>query len=263
MKFLTSIPYLIISLLIAACNRQQKPVVEEQKITKTEDLSKINDYKLDTLKGIYIGPFGGSPITIVLTYLNENKAIGYNVHQGLQRNLVGSVKMKENEVEFVLEEPGDNPYDGIFTFSIDKKSFKLRGKWESISGKISTKSYLLSKNRRENEDSKFYMDVEQKITRQNLSDYFGFCRSINDELEFKDDGIVLYNHYPILNGKVSQQFEQIKGNWTLERGDVIEISWQENKVFPSRKSRYLINKNEEYGYYILKGDTSIFEPNFY
>src|SRR5690606_17933885 len=45
----------------------------------------------DTLRGLYTGDFGDGFINVVLTYVNDKKAIGYNVHKGLQRNLSGSV----------------------------------------------------------------------------------------------------------------------------------------------------------------------------
>jgi hypothetical protein len=49
----------------------------------------------DTLKGLYTGDFGDGFINIVLTYVNDKKAIGYNVHKGLQRNVSGSVVQKK------------------------------------------------------------------------------------------------------------------------------------------------------------------------
>ena len=65
-KYLFFIP---VTLLIVACGSESAPVKENTKIEFVEnEIPPVDEYNYDTLKGMYIGDFGGSEIRIILNY---------------------------------------------------------------------------------------------------------------------------------------------------------------------------------------------------
>ncbi|HVV06340.1 MAG TPA: hypothetical protein VHC96_19045 [Puia sp.] len=80
--------------------------------------------------GVYTGSFGGNGIlTLVLNYISGRTVSGYDVHQGLRRNVNGEVNWVRGIPHFVLKEPGDNRFDGSFSFLLDTASRKIEGEW--------------------------------------------------------------------------------------------------------------------------------------
>lgn len=65
------------------------------------------------VEGLYAGTFKGAPISIILNYITEKRASGYNIHKGLKRNLSGTLSAAIAGWHLVLNEPGTNEYDGI------------------------------------------------------------------------------------------------------------------------------------------------------
>jgi hypothetical protein len=233
----------ILLTLFTSCSHQTEEVVLDPSLQKEEN-QKNKHYNLDTLRGIYVGDFGGSDIRIVLNYLNDTRAVGYNIHKGLQRNLLGTVKILENEVTLILEEPGDNQYDGVFTVSIDKRSFKMTGFWESNTGQISKKTFKLSKQRITQAENIDWGTVE--FTVNNFTDYFSTVGDSLGSINFYENGMAMYEYYPSDYANQSKsQLVQVKGSWTV-RGNEVTILWQENSVFPNRKSVLTIVRNEDY-----------------
>src|SRR2546430_2015280 len=104
-----------------------------QKNTVKVDI--ITIYNYDTLEGAYVGNFGGSDIRIILTHVTGKHATGYNLHKGLRRNINGTMQQTGNTFTFVLNEPGDHPFDGKFSFTIDTITFILSGTWTPLNNK--------------------------------------------------------------------------------------------------------------------------------
>ena len=94
--------------------------------------------------GYWVGKFGKNMINIILSDVEEGKASGYSVCAGNYRALKGTAKKKgANSYSFVLNEPGDDQYDGKFEFIIDLSS-NLQGTWTPFNGK-KAKYYKLDK----------------------------------------------------------------------------------------------------------------------
>ena len=70
-------------------------------------------------------------INIAVVEINNGKAKGYSVVAGNHRPFEGTVKLKDDTYYFELAEPGDDVYDGEFTFSINKNSNYLKGTWNA------------------------------------------------------------------------------------------------------------------------------------
>src|SRR5579859_2069918 len=83
-----------------------------------------------TTGGTWTGHYSKGLLTLAINYISGNIASGYDIHKGLRRNLNGSVEQKGGRLEFVLREPGGNPYDGTFYLSLDTATDKISGKWD-------------------------------------------------------------------------------------------------------------------------------------
>jgi hypothetical protein len=95
-----------------------------------EKQSTFND--VTAFKGMYLGYFGNSPIEIALEMVGENGAVtGYSLHKGLKRPLNGTWAILDgtSKVKFILNEPGDNKFDGHFDLMIDAETFEGGGTW--------------------------------------------------------------------------------------------------------------------------------------
>ena len=64
--------------------------------------------------------------------------------KGNRRNLTGTVEYKDSSYYFILKEPGDDKWDGIFTFKYEPNTNTLTGEWVANNGK-STKKFTLTK----------------------------------------------------------------------------------------------------------------------
>jgi len=113
------------------------PTASDQLILEEQlDLLASNqiDYQgtpFEKLIGHWVGTFGKNKINITLTSINESDktVTGYSVCAGNFRSLSGAYLVNENAHAFILNEPGDDPYDGKFEFTIQKGSNELSGSW--------------------------------------------------------------------------------------------------------------------------------------
>ena len=96
----------------------------------------------DNTIGIWTGAFGKDQLTINIESIDANGTVkGYDEVKGNKRNLTGT----KTGNTFTLNEPGDDKWDGVFTFSFDKNTNKLTGEWKSNNGK-SKKNFELMRN---------------------------------------------------------------------------------------------------------------------
>lgn len=68
-------------------------------------------------------------ITLFINKLANGDISGYSVCAGNERKCVGSYEEQGDKIKAVLQEPGDNKYDGVFELEIGKNSGTLTGKW--------------------------------------------------------------------------------------------------------------------------------------
>lgn len=208
-------------------------VIEVEAVIPEEDL-----FNYDTLRGMYIGDFGGSEIRIILNYVSQKNAIGYNIHKGLQRNLNGKVRRSGDSIQLVLNEPGDNQFDGVFTLDFMGEDDRPSGVWVSGSGKIPKQNFKLSRVVPKEFNSEDPVDIT------NFANYFGFISDSIGEYRFKENGLCIFKYYPkTSNGEISDQLQEIKGSWSL-KGKNVTIDWQPNKVFKTGKMVLEVFKNE-------------------
>ncbi|TSJ48243.1 hypothetical protein [Fluviicola chungangensis] len=199
----------------------------------------------DTLCGLYTGDFGDGFINVVLTYVNDKKAIGYNVHKGLQRNISGSVVQKADRFELTLNEPGDNPYDGIFVLNISKKDGHVDASWTANDPKIKAKKFTLKKQPVKQTDAskdKTYYD-DGEITEDNFMDLFSNANLGDGYVEFKENGILRFSYYP--EGQEKEQQEIIKGSWKFSDPKTLIINWSKNTHFKQQIMKFKLSQNKD------------------
>lgn len=117
-----------------AAASESSPQENTQESTTTVDRKDHSE-----LIGEWNGTFGKDQLTINIESVDESgNVVGYDEVKGNRRVLSGNL---EGET-FVLKEPGDDKWDGVFTFTI--KDNKAVGIWAANNGK-STKNFALTK----------------------------------------------------------------------------------------------------------------------
>lgn len=97
--------------------------------------------------GYYTGAFGPNKITLILAEQQGEQLRGYSVCAGNYRPLTGRItKQKAGEFyNMELAEPGDDPYDGTFTFTVYPAKQQLQGEWKPFRAKGNTaRKYALT-----------------------------------------------------------------------------------------------------------------------
>ncbi len=234
-----------------ACNNAEKVNTEPLSADESEvdSLGTYTTYKYDTLEGMYSGKFGDNEIRLVLTYVSDAHVTGYNLLKGLQRNISGSVAIKDNLVYFLASEPGDNKYDGSFEFTIDTTNFSLKGRWIANDEKIKSKEFKLTKFIKGNDEGK-------NINASNLADYFYMMADSLGYYHFESDGYVNYEYYPDNGGAKTDQIVKITGSWSLKNKD-LTIFWKPNKYFGEQSKMKIseVKYDEEYSDFVLINST--------
>jgi hypothetical protein len=245
-KLMISIKFLPFVLLLCLISCKSAPNVKASAENESSDLANnaaksgedfnYDLFNYDTLKGIYYGEFSGSPISVVLNYVNQNHAVGYNIHKGLKRNISGTHTKMDGKIIFTLNEPGDNKYDGVFTLQINPSTFEVLGDWLPNSKDLKPKKFTLKK--------RILHDRDTIIGENNFTNFLSDVSDSLGNISFDQDGSCNYTFISILDTveRKEQEFK-IKGNWKFWN-KTVEISWEANKVFPSRKSTFFINELE-------------------
>lgn len=182
--------------------------------------------------GTYSGHYSKGLLTLAINYISGNIASGYDIHKGLRRNLNGSVEQREGKLEFVLKEPGGNPYDGTFYLTLDTAADKITGKWEPTDAKMA-KAGPLELERSTFEHPEILGD-----------DWEGDLGTLN----FHEQGVCTLEYYPGSDKAVVQdpnaQIITVKGSYEV-KGDTIRIDWQRNNRTPALIMRLVVVPSKE------------------
>jgi len=118
-------------------------------------------------------------INISIDEITEGIVNGHSVVAGNNRPFTGTVEKQENgSYSFQVKEPGDNKYDGVFSFTIDQD--RLKGKWIAYKNiEIKHRQYDLEKKAFTYdpdvmlEQSKSYVNWNEFLSAQETTDYDG------------------------------------------------------------------------------------------
>lgn len=86
-------------------------------------------------------------ITVSVDSLSGDMMYGHSIVAGNNRPFIGGFKMDGKIFKVEAAEPGDDKYDGIFTFTIDPNSSTISGTWVANDKKldVTQRKYTLSK----------------------------------------------------------------------------------------------------------------------
>lgn len=231
--------YLIfVTIVGVACSSKNEPLTEASSELLVDGApEEFTAFDWDTLKGLYIGDFAGSDIRINITYVSNKNVVGYNIHKGLMRNISGKIIETQDSIILKMDEPGDNEFDGTFQILVNRKNLKINASWVPFSKKLTPKAFTLKKIIQEP------YDEHAKITNANFTNYYNFIGDSLGDMQFEDDGFVTYSYYPANDERRKEQLVEVKGSWAVKDKQVI-VNWQENAVFPTKKSVFKIVQDE-------------------
>tara|TARA_B100000925_G_C21979632_1_gene461681 strand:- start:121 stop:1182 length:1062 start_codon:yes stop_codon:yes gene_type:complete len=97
----------------------------------TNGKSTSRNERAEDLVGMYVGTFStGNMINVTIEYAEKGQLSGRSVCAGNHRPLDGTYEyLGDNIYEIVLDEPGDDKYDGQFEAEIDLNSNRMNGLW--------------------------------------------------------------------------------------------------------------------------------------
>lgn len=104
---------------------------EDEFVPPTNNINTFNSSFSDITTYYWVGMFGDvNKISVKIQEMNEDKTVkGFSVAAGNIRPFSGTFTTRDNKTfAFEVKEPGDDKYDGLFTFTINSKT--LKGSWE-------------------------------------------------------------------------------------------------------------------------------------
>jgi len=154
--------------VFVSCNKENTNKTEhsEEKINGAETSDKSNEIQnrvtpdsVKAILGYYVGEFiaeeyseespytYSNKITISIDSISNDSLYGHSIVAGNNRPFNGRVEYKNNSYSAKVSEPGDDKYDGQFSFSIYPDSLKINGIWNSFDKKImvTKRTYSLGK----------------------------------------------------------------------------------------------------------------------
>ena len=114
----------------------------------------------DQLTGYYVGgfeaaridqskkPMAWNKINLSIDSIKNDQVKGHSVVAGNSRPFEGKVTSKKgHRLEITAKEPGDDPYDGVFRFTLDPDKHTATGRWVANVGKLAVPERKFSLDR--------------------------------------------------------------------------------------------------------------------
>ncbi len=121
-------------LTLASCNSNDKKT-EKSPVDSATTVNTTYDHVLGMWVGDFVaeeyqdGSYSENKISLAIKSIDKDKVIGRSVVVGNDRPLQGILTNSGNKISFVLDEPGDQKYDGRFEFEL--RNDTLVGTWKS------------------------------------------------------------------------------------------------------------------------------------
>jgi hypothetical protein len=162
-----TILFSLLALVLFACNDEKKA-----KVSKNEPIAEVHQ----ELYGFWVGEFVATEakseddwlnnkINIAIKSIAGKKVIAQSVVAGNKRPLIGTMDTVNNQLSFVLAEPGDDKYDGKFEFKLANDT--LIGTWKAYNKniKVTARSFKLVRKA-------FKYDAQLMLPERDYLDYF-------------------------------------------------------------------------------------------
>lgn len=210
MKIKQVFSFLILAIFVSSCGEAKKPDEPPMHII---DTAKIDDGQLavndnnsssvsetNPLPGFYVGgfiaevrdekklPMYMNKINISIDSVKNDILFGHSVVAGNKRPFKGSILQKENVYVAEVKEPGDDKYDGAFTFTINPTEKTLSGIWIANDKKLAVTKRSYNLKHRE-----FKYDPSQQIVIEYRIEIYDPHSAGKDEAEFVTTDAGKYN----------------------------------------------------------------------
>lgn len=225
-----SLPVLLLCASLLSCGGK----TETAPSPAADVAAPASPFDTKNFEGEYVGAFGDGHIVLVLSYVQGKNVSGYNVHKGLRRNLKGSLTETDGEYRFVLNEPGDNKFDGTFDFTLNPDDFTGKGSWNP-NDKAATKAKTFT--------------LKERVRDSSEDQFTGYWDGA-EMLLIKPDGIAEMEYWEPVPGKEDESEPRtLRGQWMAE-GKTVTIEWPKNPYNHGEKYVLELSENED-GYYGL------------
>lgn len=254
-KYMKNLIYLFLAILFFSCGRNEKPVTQNKEQGKdsgstTQQFQSIPDSN-KKIYGYYVGKFKASKydrtktvtfsnkITFSLDSIRGENFFGHSVVAGNNRPFKGTYQSSGKNYIVEAAEPGDDKYDGKFTFTVYPESQSVKGKWTPFrSGSyVTEREYDLQKREfAYNPDLELPVDVSwTSLYEQNpILDDFD-----NAKGEFLTNDVLKVNPSKKLLNK-SEIENMHKGDLEIIRNSIYA---RHGYSFKNRKIRYIFDNN--------------------
>lgn len=125
---------------------KQVPTADEAKNTTEVPVLKSNA-PVDPAKlmNSWTGMFGPNKITVIVDEVKGSQVKGRSVVAGNDRPFTGTVSQDQEGCHFEVKEPGDNPYDGAFSFLTHCDTpTRIDGQWNPFKKGLTAKTFRLT-----------------------------------------------------------------------------------------------------------------------
>lgn len=242
-------------LLLAACSQQQ-PAQNQDAATVPEPDSIQEQPAPPPLPsvGMFTGEFlavdydekkdisYSNKITIAIESLENGVVKGYSIVAGNSRPFEGTYKEEEEVLLVTAREPGDDKYDGVFTFKMNHNSKTIPGTWEAYNRKLG-----VSKREFNLEKRVFKYDPNLEMPEEGIAGldlYNTFRESEGDpgSAEFLTEDAIKFNASKTLLRKEDVE-NMHKGDLEVIRNAIYA---RHGYSFKNRRMRYLFDRNVDW-----------------
>ena len=184
MKQLALVPFLLVAMLTATA-----PAQSAEKLYGPYVGDFVADQVDDQKDPMYL-----NKINVSIDSIQGHKIQGHSVVAGNDRPFSGTIVKKGGSYAIQAKEPGDDPYDGLFQFTLDPKSKTIQGSWVANDKKLAVtrRRYQLNK-------TAFRYDPKLGLTNRMIDGRSGMNRVYNTEnqktgqAEYLTADVVKYN----------------------------------------------------------------------
>ncbi len=238
--------------VIGACNDNSKSGVSKPGADSTASrgnttavATTANDI-LTKMLGSFVGPFGDNKITLLITKLMNDSVEGRSVVGGNNRPFVGTYASNSGVYSFTAKEPGDDPNDGVFHFSIDStKTDMVTGSWKPNDTKKPEKDYSLERKAFKYDTTVgTFPEASQRLLQPKDVD-----NMIKEDLSYMRNEIFARHGYCFKKKATRQMFEVqpwYVPNTTDIRNLLTDIE-KKNIDLIKRYEKYAVDYGDEYG----------------
>ncbi|MCB0841155.1 MAG: YARHG domain-containing protein, partial [Bacteroidetes bacterium] len=252
--------FLAFAILVFACSSEKTQTVNEESIAQTEpigesDHEEIAEKLLEAVNsddlltkaiGYYVGDFNAAgyddsknithfnKINISVDSFAENTIFGHSVVAGNSRPFTGTYSTESNTIIAEAREPGDDKYDGVFSFTLKPFENEMTGTWNAYNKNLGVykRNYYLQRARFAYQPE---LELPKEVGWEGLSDHYPELDEIG---EFLTKDVVKKN--PSTQRLTKEDVENMyRGDLEIMRNSIYA---RHGYSFKNRKVRFIFDR---------------------